>query len=146
MPGLASIPAGSFEMGDHHGFVDPKHGSDEIPIHKVRLDSFYIGVNDVTTREYCEFLNSALAKRQIEVRKDGVYLTGGKDLLCDARASSPASRIGWDGQRFSVLDKKENHPMVDVRWHGAAVYCNWLSAEKGHPICYNTATWECDFN
>ena len=36
MPGLASIPGGTFEMGDHHGFVDPKHGSDEIPIHYER--------------------------------------------------------------------------------------------------------------
>ncbi|MEI8043467.1 MAG: hypothetical protein WCL11_18810, partial [Verrucomicrobiota bacterium] len=33
LPGFALIPAGTFEMGDHHGFVDPKHGSDEIPVH-----------------------------------------------------------------------------------------------------------------
>ncbi len=43
-PGMALIPAGTFEMGDHHGFVDPKHGSDEIPLHNVRLDAFYIGI------------------------------------------------------------------------------------------------------
>lgn len=36
-PKLAAIPAGSFEMGDHHGFVDPKHGGDESPLHTVRL-------------------------------------------------------------------------------------------------------------
>ena len=29
LPGFALIPAGQFEMGDHHGFVDPKHGGDE---------------------------------------------------------------------------------------------------------------------
>jgi sulfatase modifying factor 1 len=146
IPGFASIPGGTFEMGDHHGFVDPKHGSDETPIHKVRLDAFYIGVNDVTTREYCEFLNAALAQHQIEVRKGGVYLTGGGDMLCDTHESSPSSRIGWGGKNFFVLDKKENHPMVCVRWHGAAVYCNWLSAQKSYPLCYNTVTWECDFN
>ena len=61
--GMALIPAGTFEMGDHHGFVDPRHGSDEIPIHKVRLDAFYIGINDVTTREYAAFLNAALAEK-----------------------------------------------------------------------------------
>ena len=80
------------------------------------------------------------------MRKGGVYLAGGSDLLCDTRASSPSSRIGWDGKKFSVLDKKENHPMVCVRWHGAAAYCNWLSAQKGLPVCYNTTTWDCDFN
>ena len=82
-PRMALIPAGSFEMGDHHGFDDPKHGSDEIPIHKVWLDSFYVGIYTVTTQEYCDFLNSALGQRMIEVRQGGVYLVGGQDLLCD---------------------------------------------------------------
>src|ERR1035437_4196331 len=76
--GMWLIPAGTFEMGDHHGFVDPKHGSDEIPIHKVRLDAFYIGINDVTTGAYCTFLNSAMTQKQIAVRDGGVYLVGGK--------------------------------------------------------------------
>jgi len=42
MPGLALIPAGRFERGDHHRFVDPKHGSDEIPLHTVSLGAFHI--------------------------------------------------------------------------------------------------------
>ncbi len=94
LTGLALIPAGRFEMGDHHGFVDPKHGGDETPIHTVRLDAFYMGLYTVTTKEYCDFLNSALAAQQIEVREGGVYLTGAKDLLCETRAMSPYSRIG----------------------------------------------------
>ncbi|MCX5684544.1 MAG: SUMF1/EgtB/PvdO family nonheme iron enzyme, partial [Planctomycetota bacterium] len=145
-PAMAAIPAGTFEMGDHLGFVDPKHGGDETPIHKVRLDAFQMGVYAVTTREYCEFLNAALAQKQIEVRQGGVYLVGGSDLLCETRAMSPYSRIGWDGKAFTVLDKKENHPVICIRWPGAAVYCNWLSAQKKLPLCYNPATWGCDFN
>src|SRR5512135_375827 len=130
LPGFALIPAGQFEMGDHHGFVDPKHGGDETPIHTVRVDAFYMGICTVTTREYCEFLNSALAQRMIEVREGGVYLVRGKDLLCETRGMSPYSRIGWGGGKFSVLDRKENHPIVCIRWPGAAVYCNWLSAQQ----------------
>ena len=144
--GMALIPSGSFEMGDHFGYVDPQHDSDEVPIHKVRLDSFYIGINDITTREYGEFLNAVLAQKLIEVRKGGVYLVGGNDLLCDTRTSSPSSEVGWDGKQFAVLDKKENHPMVCVRWQGAVVYCNYLSTQKKLPTCYNTTTWDCDFN
>jgi len=146
IPGMALIPAGKFEMGDHHGFVDPKHGGDETPIHTVRLDAFYMGIYPVTTREYCEFLNSALAQRQIEVRNGGVYLVGGNDLLCETREMSPYSRIGWGGGKFTVLERKENHPIVCIRWHGAAAYCNWLSAQKRLPLCYDLQTWECDFN
>jgi len=113
---MTLIPAGTFEMGDHHGFVDPGHGSDEIPVHAVRLDAFYMGVTDVTTREYCEFLNASLALKQIAVRDGGVYLAGGSDLLAETRAMSPYSRIGWNGQAFAVLDGRDQHPVVCIRW------------------------------
>ena len=146
LPGFALIPAGQFEMGDHHGFVDPKHGGDETPIHTVRLDAFYMGMVTVTTKEYCEFLNSALATKQVEVRDGGVYLAGGKDLLCETREMSSFSRIGWNGGNFSLLDGKESHPVVCIRWPGAAAYCNWLSAQKKLPLCYDTKRWDCDFN
>jgi formylglycine-generating enzyme required for sulfatase activity/phosphatidylethanolamine-binding protein (PEBP) family uncharacterized protein len=146
LPGFALIPAGTFEMGDHHGFVDPKHGGDETPIHTVHLDAYYMGIFTVTTREYCAFLNSALAANQIEVRQGGVYPRGGSELLCETRAMSPYSRIGWDAKGFSVLDQKDDHPIVCIRWPGAGAYCNWLSAQKGKPLCYNPSTWDCDFN
>ena len=145
-PKMALIPAGAFEMGDHHGFVDPKHGGDETPLHTVRLGAFQIGVYDVTTREYCAFLNAALAQKTVEVRGGGVYLAGGGELLCETREMSPHSRIGWSGGAFSVLDRKEDHPVVCIRWPGAAFYCNWLSAQSGKPLCYDTHTWACDFN
>jgi formylglycine-generating enzyme required for sulfatase activity len=144
-PGLVLLPAGTFEMGDHHGFVDPVHPSDEIPVHTVRLDAFYMGVNDVTTREYCEFLNAALALKQLSVRDGGVYLAGWSDLLAETRAMSPYSRIGWNGQGFSVLDGKDDHPVVCIRWAGAAAYCNWRSAREKLPAVYDTATWSTDF-
>ncbi|HOD49241.1 MAG TPA: SUMF1/EgtB/PvdO family nonheme iron enzyme [Candidatus Hydrogenedentes bacterium] len=144
--GCVLIPAGIFEMGDHHGFVDPKHGGDETPVHQVRLDAFYMGIYDVTTRQYCEFLNAAVAQRTIEVRQGGVYLAGANELLCETRAMSPYSRIAWDGVHFAVLDRKEDHPIVCIRWPGAAAYCNWLSAQQDRPPCYDTATWECDFS
>ncbi len=146
LPGFVQLPAGQFDRGDHHGFADPKHGGDELPIRVIHLDALAIGVNPVTTQEYCEFLDSALAQKQLEVRDAGVFQAGGHDLLCDTRGTSEYSRIGWDGKAFTVLDRKEDHPMVCVRWAGAAVYCNWLSAQQGRPQCYDTTTWDCSFN
>ena len=140
------IPAGEFEMGDHHGFVDPKHGGDETPVHTVRLGAFYMGIHDVTSQQYCDFLNSAVTQRMIEVRDGGVYLIGGSDLLCETRTMSPYSRIAWDGARFAVLDRKEDHPIICIRWPGAASYCNWLSAQQKLPVCYDITTWDCNFN
>ena len=120
LPGFALIPAGSFEMGDHHNLGGTDHGNDETPIHTVRFDSFYMGITHVTTDQYCDYLNSALAQALIRVERGLVYGTKGSDLYCETREATEYSRIGWDGKKFSVLDNRGNHPMVCVRWQGAA--------------------------
>ena len=87
-PAMALIPGGEFEMGDHQGFVDPKHGGDETPLHTVRLDSFRMGIFDITTLQYCDFLNSARKSGSVEARRGGVYLSGGGALLVETCAMS----------------------------------------------------------
>ena len=120
IPPLVTIPGGTFEMGDHQGFVDPDHPSDEVPIHCVTIDGFSMGFFDVTNRQYTFFLNDSLARKEVEVRSGGVYLTGRDELLVETRIMSPYSRIGWSGGAFTVLDRKEDHPVVCIRWEGAA--------------------------
>ncbi len=145
LAGFALIPAGTFEMGDHHGFTDPKHGNDELPIHTVRLDAFYMGVNTITSQQYCAFLNASMEQRRIEVRQGGVYLAESDELLCETRGMSPYSGLLWDGTRFSVLEGRESHPIVCIRWPGAAAYCNWLGEQQTRPLCYESGTWKCNF-
>jgi len=142
---LVLIPEGQFEMGDHQGYQDPKHGSDEVPVHTVHLDPFYIQTTEVTNRHYCEFLNSALSRNIVEVKNGKVYGKGNDVLYCETRVSVPYSGIGWDGKQFSVLDNRKDHPMVGMLWEGAAAYCNWLSSRQELEPCYNTNTWKCDF-
>jgi formylglycine-generating enzyme required for sulfatase activity len=144
-PVMVSLPAGSYEMGDHFGYVDPSHPSDEIPIHTVRLSAFQIGKTDVTVQQYRDFLASALALGTIRVSSGTVYLAGGSDVFFLTRAADPYSRIGWDGSAFAVLDGRGDHPVTSVLWHGAAAYCNWLSAREGRTPSYDPMTWTCDF-
>jgi formylglycine-generating enzyme required for sulfatase activity len=144
-PAMVALPAGEFEMGDHAGFVDPSHPSDEVPIHEVRISAFLIGKTDVTVQQYRDYLASALSQGTIRVSGGTVYLAGGSDALLLTRQADPYSRIGWDGSTFTVLDGRGDHPVTSVLWHGAAAYCNWLSAREGRTACYDTSTWECDF-
>ena len=150
-PALKPIPAGSFVMGDHFGFSDPDHPSDELPLHTVAISAFSMGTYDITNRQYCTYLNAALAQGLIEVRNGLVYAVGGSTIYCETRQGESAlfgiiySGIEWDGTSFSVLASRDNHPMIGVRWEGAAAYCNWLSAVQGYPSCYNLTTWACDF-
>lgn len=144
-PELARLPAGEFEMGDHAGFVDPQHPSDEVPLHRVWIDALLAGIYDVTNRQYVEFLNSAYSKGLIEMRGGMVYGKGGADPYCETHEMADYSSIGWDGANFTFIDNRANHPVIGIRWSGAAAYGNWLSDEQGLEPCYDLATWKCDF-
>ncbi len=144
-PTMVAVPAGSFQMGDHAGFVDPSHPSDEVPIHTVQLSAFLIGKTDVTVQQYRDFLASALSQGTIRVSAGSVTLASGTEVLFTTRTADQYSRIGWDGTSFTVLDGRGSHPVTSVLWHGAAAYCNWLSAREGRTPCYDTTTWVCDF-
>jgi len=146
IPGFMVIPGGEFDMGDHHDLGGREHGNDEVPVHRVRVDSFHMAITEVTNRHYCDFLNAALSKGQVEVRQGGVYRAGTRDLYCDTSRSDAAAGIRWEGQRFSVRANRGAHPMVCVRWIGAAAYCNWLSTARGTPTCYDLTTGACDFS
>jgi uncharacterized protein (TIGR03437 family) len=143
-PQFTLLPAGQFQMGDHYGFVDPEHPSDEVPVHTVWISSLVIGTYDVTNTQYVQFLNSAYSQGLIEVRNGLVYAKGGADLYMDTYQVLNYSSIGWDGSSFTVVDFRANHP-VGVTWFGAAAYTNWLSQQQGLQPCYDLTTWQVDF-
>ena len=143
--GLVLIPAGEFEMGEHHDLCGLEHGNDEVPIHTVSIDSFSMATIETTNQQYVEFLNSAFIAGSIEVRDGDVYGTGGSEIYFQTSQSSQYSPIAWDGSNFTVLDNRDNHPVTSVRWYGSAAYTNWLSAQYGYEGCYDLLTWECDF-
>ncbi|MCX7047485.1 MAG: DUF1566 domain-containing protein [Candidatus Sumerlaeota bacterium] len=142
---FARIPGGSYLMGDHFGFVDPGHPSDEIPTHTVSLDPFYIGKTDVTCREYCDYLNAAYAQGLISISSNCVCNAGGTIIYSDTTAADSASPIQWSGSVFAIRGNRAFHPVTGIRWFGAIAYCNWLSARDGYTPCYNLTTGVCDF-
>jgi formylglycine-generating enzyme required for sulfatase activity len=140
------LQGGEFEMGDHFGFVDPSHPSDELPIHTVRVSPFYIMTTETTNGQFLEFLNNSLSGGLIEVRNNIVYnITGGNALYYTNQFTSYYS-IGYSGGLFSIVDFRINHPVVGVMWFGAAAYCNWLSRKSVLEECYNLTTGVCDFS
>ncbi|MEI6205578.1 MAG: SUMF1/EgtB/PvdO family nonheme iron enzyme [Desulfuromonadales bacterium] len=139
------LSGGEFDMGDHFGYVDPSHPSDELPIHKVRVNAFYMATTTTTNKQFLDFLNDSFSKGLIEVRNKIVYATGGSDIYYYTNQYASCYSIGFDGKTFSIADFRANHPVVGVMWFGAAAYCNWLSLQNGLLECYNLKTWVCDF-
>jgi formylglycine-generating enzyme required for sulfatase activity len=143
-PETTQLSAGEFQMGDHYDFVDPQHPSDERPLHMVSIDPLIIGIYDVTNSQYVEFLNSAYAQGQLEVRNNLVYAKGGTNYYVDLQAAMNYSSIAFDGSKFSVMDFRGLHP-VGVTWFGAIAYTNWLSQHQGLQLCYDVASDKVDF-
>ena len=52
---MVAIPAGEFWMGSPE---DESRSKDERPRHKVFLDSFYLDIFEVTTRQYAQFMSA----------------------------------------------------------------------------------------
>lgn len=141
-PPMQFIPDGEYEMGDHlkTGWID------EHPVHGVYIDGFYMDTFEVTNKEYCTYLNSAYRQGLVEVAWDGQVSKKGHYIrYCETTASSPSSRITWNGSAFGVTAGKEDHPMLLVSWYGAVAYANWRSVQVGLTPCYDLSTWECNF-
>jgi formylglycine-generating enzyme required for sulfatase activity len=147
--GMALIPAGSFEMGRHVG----NGYSDELPVHPVNLDAFYMDIHEVTILEFANYLNNALARGEVTVNGNGAVVqvgVGGK-VVCDTNASDGVSHLLWDGTSFSadpshpVMGSWADHPMVKISWYGACAYANGKSRDAGLDPCYDESDWSCDF-
>jgi len=147
---MVYIPDGEFDMGNHHG----DGYSDELPVHTVLLDSFFMSKFEITNQQYCDYLNSAYPG-QIKVVSGVVYASsdsGNSYPYCDTHSYDTDSQIDYNNVSgtFSVREKggrdMSDDPMVEVSWYGSVAYCNWRSSEEGYEACYNFSTWECDFS
>lgn len=121
----AKIPAGDFYSGQ---FNEVKS-----------TDAYEIMITDVTTQQYADFLNAALADGSVKVSNDQVvgYYPG--DVFHGVKheeeikagdwlfipLNDPSQRIKFDGTRFTVETGYENHPMTMVTWFGAWGYCQY---------------------
>ena len=116
---MALIPAGSFRMGDT--FIEGY--SDERPVHTVYMDAFYMDVCEVTSAQYCVFLNN----QGNQTEGGGTWLNIGSSLCL----------ITQSGEQFAPRSGYEDHPVINVTWYGALAYSQW--AGKRLPT---EAEWE----
>ena len=105
---MVLIPAGEFEMGDPSGEGD----SDELPVHTVYLDDFYIDKYEVTNSQYAAFLNSYGENTD----SSGKILLGIGDAEC---------LIEQSGGSYRAKPGYETHPVIRVTWNGAKAYAEF---------------------
>ncbi|MDP7281796.1 MAG: SUMF1/EgtB/PvdO family nonheme iron enzyme, partial [Candidatus Poribacteria bacterium] len=88
---MSFIPDGSFQMGDHFS----EGNAQELPVHTVKLDGFYMDKTEVTVGQFKAFL-----------------------------ADSAHSWAG-DWNDVNTYSPTDDHPMIYVTWDDAVAYATW---------------------
>ena len=148
------IPEGSFTMGG----VGEQAMSDELPLHDVKIDGFWMDKTEVTNEEFSRFAMATnyvtVAERPLSARTTPGLLPEfeGKTASLCFRAPKPGEQadsayqwwepvIGanWRHPTGANSDLKglEKHPVVHVCYEDAEKYCAW--AGKRLPT---EAEWE----
>jgi formylglycine-generating enzyme required for sulfatase activity len=132
------VPAGGqMIMGDGISVC----GNSRRPVTLTR--GFHLGRYEVTVQEYRDLLQWAFDRSLVRVTPSAVTDVGETpEMLVNLR--SPDCPIFFIGGAFGVVVGREQHPMVEVSWFGAAAYCDWFSLREGLAPAYDHATWECN--
>jgi formylglycine-generating enzyme required for sulfatase activity len=141
---LVRVPAGSFEIGN-------KDFKNAQPVHKVILSNdFYMSKYEITNQQYADMLNYAFEKGSLD--KEAMAETA-KRREARGVSKSPQkyqdvfdehSQLTFENGVFKAPQGKENYPVVEVTWYGAAFYCNMLSEKEGLTPLYNLDNWSCE--
>lgn len=114
-------------------------GADDIdnstkPVHKVWIDSFYMGRFEVTNKEYGEFIADGGYNKEEFWTHDGW-----KRMIKEKKVTKPKL---WDYEPYGHLPNK---PVVGVSWYESIAYCNWKSIKYNLTPFYNkdnTYNWK----
>jgi formylglycine-generating enzyme required for sulfatase activity len=119
------VPAGEFYSGQHE--------------HIESTSAYEIMITNVTTEQYADFLNAALADGSVKFVDNEIvgFYPGdefhGYEHEEEIRAGNwifvpvddPSQRVKFDGETFTPQSGYENHPMTMVSWFGAWGYCGY---------------------
>jgi formylglycine-generating enzyme len=106
------IKGGKFKMGSNHGMPD------ELPIHEVSLNSFWIDKHEVTVAEFEKFVKeTGFVTESEKIGWSGVFIISEGWTKCE--------KASWKNP--DCIDKKPNpnEPVSQVSWNDANAYAKW---------------------
>jgi formylglycine-generating enzyme required for sulfatase activity len=136
------IPAGSFTMGGAGKDAAP----DELPLHDVKLNGFWIDRTEVTNEQFTSFVKATnymtIAERPVTSKMIPHLLPQyeGKTMSLCFRKPPPGEDLSGSNWWWQVvigadwrhpngpgsdLTGKEKHPVVHVSYEDAQAYCKW---------------------
>ena len=131
---LVLVPAGEFPMGAADG--ESAAQPDERPQHNVKIAKpFLMGRYEVTRAQFAKFVSET--KYRTEAEKGN----GGRGFnAATGRIEGRKSDFTWESPGFTPY--ADDHPVANVSWNDAAVFCNWLSQTEGLSAAYTIEAGE----
>lgn len=141
--GMVWVPGDTFHMGSDN------HYPEEAPMHRVKVDGFWIDRTPVTNREFLRFVNATSYVTFAEVKPDPKDYPGAlpnmlrAGSLVFASPKHPVDLRDWSqwwefrfganwrrpyGPRSSIAGLHD-HPVVHVAYHDAEAYAKWAGKE-----------------
>ena len=106
---MVLIPEGVFTMGYKINNKNEWGDTDEEPVHKVFLKSYYLDRLEVSASQFSNFLN-------LNLKKASLYFQTGSGVT-----------IKKVGRLYSPRAGLNNYPANRVSWYGADAYCRWVN-------------------
>ena len=127
-PELVWVPGGAFLMGDTTKYPD------ENPVHRVRLNGFYLAKTETTFGHFEQFVAATGYLTDAE-RGDGSYVG---DSLGWHKQEGLNWRHDEHGRpRAQSPGNYRDYPVLHISWNDAVQYCNWLSEQQKLPKVYD---------
>ena len=148
-PEMVWIPGGEFTMGGHGRFARP----DELPLHRVRLDGFWISRTPVTNDEFSRFVEATgyvttaerapTAEELLKNAPPGTPSPPEEFLIAASLVFRPTDQpvplnnplVWWEWKAGadwrhpegpdSSIEGRGDHPVVHVSWFDAQAFCQW---------------------
>ncbi len=147
--GMVLINGGTYLMGA----ADKEGRPDEYPVHKVKLNSFWIDITEVTNAQFKKFVDATgyittaekapdweIIKKQLPPGTprpaDSLLVAASLVFTAPSYAVDLDDASAWWSWKKgacwkhpqgvgSTITGKENYPVVQVSWDDAMAYCKW---------------------
>jgi formylglycine-generating enzyme required for sulfatase activity len=109
------IPAGTFTMGSP--ITEPQRNIEETQ-HQVSLSAYRMSKYETSNAKFAAFLNAK------SIGSDGLYALGAYPTQV-LIYSNTTYGLTWTGTQWQSVAGKENFPVVNITWYGAAEFATY---------------------
>jgi len=143
--GFVFVKGGTVQMGDRFNEGE----SDELPLHDVTIDNFYLAETEVTHQQVIDVYNWAYEQNLINCLSYTVTNTQGiSQELLDLDDTDCA--IVWNGSSLvfdgSNCAGSSDCPCIEISWFGSVAFCNYKSLLDSLTQFYDLGDWSCNWN